>query len=59
MKKTYIAPQTIEISFEMDSIMLTMSNTEVGGDMFQSNKKQSGSGIWNDNKEEENSGSIW
>ena len=59
MKKTYIAPQTIEISFEMDSIMLTMSNTEVGGDMFQSNKKQPGSGIWNDNKEEENSGSIW
>lgn len=58
MKKTYIAPQTIVIGFEMDSIMLTMSNTEVGGDMFQSNKKQPSSSIWGEEQQEETE-SFW
>lgn len=56
MKKTYIAPQTIAIGFEMDSIMLSMSETEVDGGMFQSNKKESS--IWDDSQEE-GKGGIW
>ena len=57
-KKTYIAPSMQCLSFETDGIMLTMSNTEVDGSYFQSNKKEYKS-FWETEDVEEETSGIW